>query len=191
MENPYQSPTTQPPGRESMFSSGRKRLQCPHCHEARISVGWVLIYPGSKFYCPVCKLRFLVKINLTDKCKLYGYGGIIICLGLALITCVEMEWIDPFEQIERTMVSWLPAFWMRLGRNTQKLCIETIFLVVPMLPLVVMLLAYTGMGIRMIAHRSMVVPIEQRPAGPSSTLEIVLPSTDAGRRSEVSGSDRT
>lgn len=191
MENPYQSPTTQPPGRESMISLWRKRLVCPHCQEARISVGWVLFYPGSKFCCPVCKLRFRVKLTSIDMCKLSGYGGIIICLGLALITCEQLEWIDRFEQIERTMVRWLPAFWMRRGRNTQRLCAASISFAIFYLPFLVMLLTYTRMGIRMIAHRSIVVPIEQRPLGPFSTSELLRPSNEAGSRSEVFGSDRT
>lgn len=189
MENPYQSPTTQQPSRESMISLWRKRLMCPHCQEAKISVGWVFFYLGSKFCCPVCKLRFRVKLTSIDMCKLYGYGGIIICFGLAFITCVEFEWIDPFEPIERTMVSWLPEFWMRLGRNTQRFCAANISFAIFVLPFLVMLLAYTRMGIRMIAHRSSVVPIEQRPVGPFSTSELLRPSTEAGSRSEVSGSD--
>ena len=170
MENPYESPTVQPQIRESMRSLWKRRLVCPHCHEARIAVGWVAFYPGSVFCCPNCRQRFKVKLASGAVWKLRIAGLIPICFGLAAIAC--LEWADPFDRMVRVMVNWFPGFWTPLGIFSKVSILGSVLALTPML---LTAFFFVRLGLRMIAYQSTLLPLPDRMSNETSSLKELLP----------------
>ena len=173
MENPYESPTVQPQIRESMRSWWKRRLVCPHCHEARITVGWIAFYPGSVFCCPNCRQRFKIKLASGAEWKLGIAGLIPIYFGLSAIAC--LAWADPFDRMERVVVNWFPGFWTSLGITSTVSILASFLLFLALTLILLTAFFFVRLALRMIAYQSTLLPLPDRMSNETSSLKELLP----------------
>ncbi len=165
MENPYESPTSQPQSRESMRSLWKRRLVCPHCREARITVGSALLcHPYFKVRCPDCHARFKVKLPPEVWWKRFMLAN-VLPISIALAVLAGMLWVDrynPLEFIDVTLFKWFGSYWHSINFYVRIVIRGSIVVVVFLTPLLIPMFLSIRVETGLIADHAKLVPVPDR-----------------------------
>ena len=177
MENPYESPTVQPQIRESMRSLWKRRLVCPHCHEARITVGSAFFcHPCFKIRCPNCHERSKVKLPPEVWWKRFMLANVLpISIALAVLTsAVWADQNDPLKLVDVAMFKWFGSYWYSINFYARIIIRGSIVAVILLTPLILAALLSIRVEIRLIADHSILVPVPvhavEQPSGTKDGL---------------------
>lgn len=164
MENPYQSPTSQPQTGESIRTLWRRRFVCPYCGESQITMRSVFLhYPGIKLRCPACRGRLAINLGKVAMWKYIVVGNVLpVSIALSVLACYL--WMDPFEQFENALFKWFGGFWRSFGRaygfRAQRIVVAGLLFVISVVPLLLMLPLVLRRGLRTLALHSTLLPAD-------------------------------
>lgn len=161
MENPYDSPTSQPQIRESMRSLWRRRLVCPHCGRPDISVGRAILCSSNRISCPGCGERS--KLTFSGSAWWKFWFGPVVPIGIGLLLIAVLSMFNPFGLMDAKLYNWSGGFWIAFGRTfgriSQGILLFAIFFVVAPTPILLLMLFTWRMGLRTIAFHSTLRPV--------------------------------
>ena len=146
---------------------------CPHCHEARISLGWAyLCHPHFKIRCLSCGQRSSVKLLPEVWWKNFLLANVLpvsIALAVAAIS-IRADQLE-FNLIDNVMIKWFGVYWNSIDFAMHVVIIRTIQLVIALTPIILVLTFSVRVETRMIAYHSTLLPVTDRVTDQATTPE--------------------
>ena len=164
MNNPYETPSSKPPGKESRRELWRRRLICPYCYQPGVSAGIAyLAHPFFKVRCSNCQGRSRVRLTGAARKRLWALWIAAVTVGFAAIAFLVLT--DPMS-LDEFMDEWLPGLWnavfTEFGFEWQIRIVLLAMLLIPIVPLLILLVIATRICLRDVVYCSELIPADER-----------------------------
>lgn len=162
MDNPYETPATQPDRKESRRTLWRRPLNCPHCQQPGISAGTAyLAHPFFKVRCNNCQRRSRVRLVGAARKRLSRlYVGVTIAFIWALAVLMRTGFM--YNLVDETLLHLLGTAFTSLSLEWQAGIVLSLIGLISVTPLLALLHVATSVCLRDVAYHSTLIPADKK-----------------------------